>query len=249
MLVRRYDDSTKVALDNDNLANGAGVSVSGLAKNIWWWGMIYQSGANTLGKAWVTTDNEPSSDTNTASYASRDGYFAMYPTSTPAYTQYYDDFQVWAVGYNPMMYATSSTLTLSSNATEEPYISITFNYSSVSFTNMSSPSNNNSAPNQLNGIYNVTVDTNANYKIEANGTNLVKGGDSIAISNLRIDTNSTKTDIAVGSSVSLSTSTQTIDNNIPSTNTVDYHGYWLTIPEKQPAGTYSTTVKIIYSNV
>ena len=130
-----------------------------------------------------------------------------------------------------------------------PYISITFNYSSVSFTNMSSPSANNSAPNQLNGIYNVTVDTNANYKIEANGTNLVKGGDSIAISNLRIDTNSTKTDIAVGSSVSLSTSTQTIDNNIPFTNTADYHGYWLTIPEKQPAGTYSTTVKIIYSNV
>jgi hypothetical protein len=57
-----------------------------------------------------------------------------------------------------------------------PYINVLFNYSSVSFPSMTSPSSNNSASNQLNGIYNVSIDTNANYKIQANGTDFTGAG-------------------------------------------------------------------------
>lgn len=245
---RRYNDDTAIAIDGENW-NGDAVSVIGMQKDTWMWFMLSSNSSYYSGRAWNTSVNEPSSDTLTRSLGGRVGYVGFQIPNPSGSVVSFDDFQVWTVGYKPMMYATSSNLTLSSNATEEPYISITFNYSSVSFTNLTSPSVNNSAPNQLDGIYNVSVDTNTNYKVEANGTNLIKGGDSIAISNLKLDTNSTMTDISVESSVALSTSPQTIDNNIPSTNTADYHGYWLTIPVKQSSGSYSTTVTITYSNV
>jgi hypothetical protein len=114
LLCRRYDSSSKVALDNDDVANGAGVTIPNLGKNVWWWGMIYQNGSTTTGKAWGINVSEPIAETNLASYASRAGWFGVYPASTPAYIQYYDDFQIWSEGYRPTFYATPSTITLSS---------------------------------------------------------------------------------------------------------------------------------------
>lgn len=128
-----------------------------------------------------------------------------------------------------------------------PYISVTFNFNTGNFTNLTSPSANNSAPNQLSGVYNVSVDTNANYKVQANGTNF-SGAGTIPIGNLRIDTNSSAGSLAVGSSTALTTSPQDIDN-YTNTATMNFFGFWLSIGSSQPTGAYYTTVKITYSNI
>jgi len=127
------------------------------------------------------------------------------------------------------------------------YISITFNYNQVNFGTV----NHNSlvaAPNQANGIYNCTVDTNADYEVYARGYDFT-GPASLSISNLYFDTNETASNLSYSDAITLSTSDQLIDTNIPYTYTTNYHGYWLNIPYKQRAGTYNTTVVITYSNV
>jgi parallel beta-helix repeat protein len=128
-----------------------------------------------------------------------------------------------------------------------PYIAVTFNYSEVNFGLLNANTANNSAPNQLDGIYNVSVDTNANYKVEANGTDF-SGAGTIPIANLRMDTNSTAGDLTVSDSIPLTTSPQMIDDNIPFADTANYQAYFLTIPSNQPAGDYTTKVTITYSN-
>ncbi len=127
------------------------------------------------------------------------------------------------------------------------YLTITFNYNQVNFGTLSH-NTLNPAPNQTNGIYNVTVDTNANYKVYARGYDFT-GPASLSISNLYFDTNETASNLAYGDAISLLTSNQLIDTNIPYTYTTNYHGYWLNIPYKQRAGTYNTTVIITYANV
>ena len=140
--------------------------------------------------------------------------------------------------------------TVEVNATVSPSISVVFQYSAVDFGSLTQGTSDNPAPNQADGVYNVTVTTNANYKVEASGTDFSDGaGHTFAISNLKMDTNSTAGNLALGDAVALSTSAQTIDTNIPYTETTNYHGFWLTIPSNQYAATYSSTVTITYSNV
>jgi hypothetical protein len=125
------------------------------------------------------------------------------------------------------------------------YLSITFSYSSVDFGTLQH-NTNNPAPDQFSGIYNVSVDTNANYVVKAYGTDFSDGvGHSFAISNLKFDTNSSAENLDINQAITLSTSPQTIDT-YPPTTTVNYHGYWLSIPYKQYASTYTTTVVISY---
>lgn len=129
------------------------------------------------------------------------------------------------------------------------YITATFNYNTVSFGTLSVGTTDNAAPGNTNGWYNVTVDANANYKVEAYGSDFTGAtyGDTIAISNLKMDTNSTAADLSVTDAVALSTSSQVIDTDIPYTVTTHYHGFWLTIPSDTVADSYSTTVTITYS--
>jgi len=128
------------------------------------------------------------------------------------------------------------------------YITVIFHYTSVNFGTLYVGTTNNPAPGNTQGAYYVTVDANANYKVEAEGIDF-SGPTTLSISNLKLDTDPSVSGLSVNNAVSLSTSPQVIDTNIPYTVTTHYHGYWLTIPSGTPAGTYSTTVTITYSLV
>jgi len=135
------------------------------------------------------------------------------------------------------------------SATVSKYITATFEYSAVSFGSLGAGSNNNPAPNQATGIYNVTVDTNYAYRVSASGTDFSDGGShTFNINNLKVDTNPTAGDLALSDAVTLSGSSQPIDTNIAPTETINYHGYWLSIPASQYPTTYSTTVTVTFAN-
>jgi hypothetical protein len=134
------------------------------------------------------------------------------------------------------------------SASVQKYISVTFSYNAVSYGNLIAGSSNNPAPNQANGVYNVSVDTNYAYDVQAYGTDFSDGaGHSFSISNLKLDTNSTASNLNVASAIALSSTAQTIDS-YAYTVTQNYHGYWLSIPAGQYAGGYSATVTINYVN-
>jgi len=136
------------------------------------------------------------------------------------------------------------------SATVNSYITATFNYNSVSFGSLNAGTSDNPAPNQANGVYNVTIDTNKNFTLTASGTDFDDGaGHTFSISNLKLDSDTSAGSLAVGNAVALSTSSQTIDTNILYTTTTHYHGYWLTIPSGQYASTYSSTVTLTYAVV
>jgi hypothetical protein len=134
------------------------------------------------------------------------------------------------------------------NAGVSAYITVTANYDTVTYGDLTSPSANNTAPSQATGIYNFTVDTNKNYKVYANATDF-SGAGTINNENLRIDTDTDPANLAVGNSKIMDTTPTLIDNNIAYSNGVNYHGFWLTIPAAQPFGAYSTTLTVTISNV
>jgi hypothetical protein len=137
---------------------------------------------------------------------------------------------------------------LTVSASVQKYISVTFSYNTVDFGTLTSGTSDNPAHNQANGIYNVTVDTNYAYDVQAYGTDFSDGaGHSFSISNLKLDTNSTVDNLDVASAVALSSTAQTIDS-YDYTITQNYHGYWLSIPAGQYASSYSATVTINYVN-
>jgi len=136
------------------------------------------------------------------------------------------------------------------SATVSGYITATFNYAAVSYGSLSAGTSNNAAPNQLNGVYNVTVDANNNYKVQAYGLNFTDGGGhEFYINNLKMDSNATAGNLAVGSAVALTEVAQTIETNILPAVTTHYHGYWLSIPAGQYGAAYSSTVTETYSLV
>jgi len=128
-------------------------------------------------------------------------------------------------------------------------LSVTFNYNSVNFGNLNHNTTDNPAPNQLSGVYNVTVSSPTNYKVEVNGTDFSDGTFSFSVSNLKMNTNSTSSNLNVNNAITLSGTPQVIETNIPSSVVTHYHGYWLTIPSGQYASTYSNTITITYSVV
>lgn len=130
-------------------------------------------------------------------------------------------------------------------------ISATFQYSSVAFGTLSDGSNNNVAPNQASGVYNVTMDTNADFQLDVNGTSFSGATSSFGIGNLTMDSDPSAGSLAEGSSVQVGTtgSSATIDTSIPYTTTVHFHGFWLDIPNSQYAESYTANVTMTYSNV
>ena len=138
--------------------------------------------------------------------------------------------------------------TVTVQTTVQKYISVTFNYSSVNFGTLTAGTSDQPAPDQTSGVYNVSIDTNYAYTVSASGTDFSDGGShTFSISNLKLDTNDTASNLALGSAVTLSSSSQTIDS-YADTVTSNFHGYWLTIPSGQYATTYSSTVTITYAN-
>lgn len=131
----------------------------------------------------------------------------------------------------------------------QPTLSIVFNYNTIDFGILTIGSNNNPAPNQTNGIYNVTVNTNQNFKVEASGTTFTGATHNFSISNLKMDTNPVAQNLSLSNVVILTTSPQIIDNNINYTVTTHFHGFWLSIPSSQYAEKYNSTLTITYSNI
>lgn len=136
------------------------------------------------------------------------------------------------------------------NANVTGYLDVTFNYDTVTYGSLTSPSANNTAPGTADGVYNVSVDTNQNFKVEASGTQFDDGGGhTFPVSNLRFDTDTVAGSLSAGNGKSLTGSAQTIDTGIAYTTTDHYHGYYLSIPDNQFSAAYSSTVTITYSAV
>ena len=134
-------------------------------------------------------------------------------------------------------------------ASVAPYITVTPNYNTVDFGTVNSGTTDNTPTvDQTAGLLNFIVDTNKNYKVSASGSDF-SGPASLSINNLSMDTNTTASNLSPSSSVAITTTGVLIDDNIPYTYGTNYHGYWLTIPSGQAAGSYSTTVTITVENV
>lgn len=130
------------------------------------------------------------------------------------------------------------------NATVAPYISVVFNYTTVDFGTLTAGTVDNY---KYGGM--VTIDTNADYKVEAYGSDFSDGaGHTFGISNLKLDAASTSGGLSVGDAVALSSSYVLIDTFSYSV-TENHHGYWLSIPSGQYAAQYSTTIYIRYVNI
>jgi hypothetical protein len=138
---------------------------------------------------------------------------------------------------------------ISVSASVTKYISVTFSYTSVAFENLTAGTTNNEpTPSYSTGVYNVSIDTNYAYNVNALGTNFSDGaGHSFAISNLKFDTDSAVSGLSINNAKALSDESQEIDS-YDATVTLNYHGYWLSIPAGQYAGSYSSTVTISYMN-
>jgi hypothetical protein len=145
----------------------------------------------------------------------------------------------------PAIFADAITV----SATVSSYISATFNYDTVAFGTLTQGSNNNPAPYNADGRYNVTVSSNLEWKVSAYGTDFSNSGHSFSISNLKMDTDSTKEGLSLSNAKALSTSSQDIDTGYGAgENIVNYNGFWLSIPANQYATSYTSTVTITYSN-
>jgi hypothetical protein len=136
------------------------------------------------------------------------------------------------------------------NVTVSSYFTATFQYAYVAYGTLAAGTSNQAAPLQSSGIYNVTISTNAPYKVQASGTDFDDGsGHTFYIGNLTMDTNQTAGSLSQGSGLALTGASQTIDTNIDSANTVSYNGLWLSIPATQYANPYTSSVTVTYSNV
>jgi hypothetical protein len=136
------------------------------------------------------------------------------------------------------------------SATVGKYISVSFSYISVDFGTLNAGTTDNEPkPSHTIGIYNVSIDTNYAYDVNAYGTGDFSdgAGHTFAISNLKFDTDSAVTGLSVTNAKALSTTSQLIDS-YDATVTLNYHGYWLSIPAGQYAGFYVATVAIDYMN-
>jgi hypothetical protein len=153
--------------------------------------------------------------------------------------------------FSPITYivvSADSSQDISFSADVGSYLNIVMNYNSVYFGTLAQGSNNNSAPDQLSGIYNVTISTNANYRLAVNATDFTGIG-SFPVSNLKMDMNATAGNLALSDAMAFSNTTVLIHNNTAYSITREYHGFWLSIPSDAPAGSYSTIASFTYSNV
>lgn len=140
---------------------------------------------------------------------------------------------------------------ISVTTTVSTYLTATFNYNTVPFSSLSADTHDNAAPDQLDGAYNVTIDTNKNFKVSALGTSVFSdgAGHSFVIGNLKMDENTAAGSIVNTSATVITTGSQVIGNDIAYTNTIDFHGFWLSIPAAQYAATYNATLTATYANM
>jgi hypothetical protein len=122
------------------------------------------------------------------------------------------------------------------------FVSVVFNYNTVSFGVVTPGSTDVPAPGTYSGVYNVSVTTNVGLNVYASRT-LWSPGDYLT---LKFGTNSLLEYLSPAYAVVLTTSSQLVET-IGMGSYTHYHGYWLTVPSDTPAGSYSTTVTITYT--
>lgn len=152
----------------------------------------------------------------------------------------------------PVLAANSADI--STSATVSSYLSVTFNYASAGWSTIDisggavtdqAADNNNVFP-----YYNVSVSTNDNYKLEANGTDMTLAGyPSLLVGNISVDSDTAPGSLAAGNSVSLTASPQVIDTGILYNVSTHYNGFYIDVPAGFKAGTYTGTITMIYSSV
>jgi hypothetical protein len=131
-----------------------------------------------------------------------------------------------------------------------PYISVIFNYNTVNFGSVIVGATNVPALNILDGVYNVTVDTNAHYQVSASGTFFYDGsGHNFGITALRMDVATNSTDLSYGEGTYIDTFPSVMWDQGQSTDTINYHGFWFDYVPNVFGGNYTSTVSITYENV
>jgi hypothetical protein len=132
----------------------------------------------------------------------------------------------------------------------DSYLTATFEYSDLAFATLTQGSSDNvPTPSFTTGMYNVTIDTNHEWKVSALGTNFTDGGSyGFGIENLKMDTNTVKGSLSLGSAIALSEDSQELATDQSESATADYHGFWLSIPASQYATDYTSTVTVTYAS-
>ena len=132
--------------------------------------------------------------------------------------------------------ATSEQITVTAEV--PTYVSVVFNYNTVSFGTVQLGTTDYPAPGNSQGLYNVTVVSNTYVNIS-----IVREPwspyDYLILKFAR------GTTIPTNPEYEVATSPQQVGGMIFGSFT-DYHAYWLTAPAWVPAGSYSTTVTITY---
>jgi len=137
---------------------------------------------------------------------------------------------------------------VSVTADVEKYVEVTPNFASVSYGPLATGSTDTAGPNQLDGVYNFTVDANFGYIVSVSGTDFTDGGsNSFDIDNLKLDTKTTAVALAVGDAVTLSGTPYAMPT-YAYTDTTNFFGFWLSIPASQYATSYSSNVTLSYAN-
>jgi len=137
--------------------------------------------------------------------------------------------------------AYSDTVTVSADV--QPYLTVTFNYNTVSFgTVIAGSTGNHPSPDYTTGIYNVSIDTNTNYTVSA-----YESGDFIN-NGLTLYMAVSSDPTVDGTFYSLGTSSTTIFTSslTAAFEGTEYHQYKLDVGDIA-AASYSTTVTITYS--
>jgi len=156
-----------------------------------------------------------------------------------------------ALPFFALMLSASSVIAdnITVSASVNAGISAVFNFSTVSYGNLNRGTSDNAAPDQADGVYNVTIGTNKEFKVSGLATQFSNGGHTFNQNNLKVGMNQTAGGLAVGDSVAVTGDSQDIETDRPATETDNFFGFWLTIPSNQYATAYSSTLTLTYANV
>jgi len=157
-----------------------------------------------------------------------------------------------SMGILTMLAMSMATLSdpVSVTTTVSGYMTATFNYDTVAYSSQSAGASDVVAPGQADGNYNVTIDTNNNYKVSASGTQFSDGGGhTFAVSNLKMHGNTTADGLSVDLATVLSGAPQVIATGFTPSDTDNYNGFWLSIPGTQFGAPYTSTLTVTYAAV
>lgn len=169
------------------------------------------------------------------------------------------DVQTLNDGYYYYFYNTSGGANFTERAVliplyvEEAYLSINFiHHISVSWTDLNHNTTDNAAVDQISGLYNVTLDTNAAWELVVESTepnvDTVYWFENIN-ETLSVDINTSSESLSVGSSILVGNTenpSQVHTGLALGSITTYFHGYWLDVPQFQWAGSYSWTITEVY---